>query len=83
MSKGGEGGASMRITIIGAGAIGSVIGGLLSKSGADVTLIGRKPHVEAINQNGLILDRDPGRIVVTVEKSDCGMECRSQYPFIC
>jgi 2-dehydropantoate 2-reductase len=37
----------MRIAVIGAGAIGSVIGGLLSKAGEDVTLIARKPHVDA------------------------------------
>ena len=42
----------MKIAVIGAGAIGSVIGGLLSKAGEDVTLIGRKPHVDAINANG-------------------------------
>ena len=37
----------MKIAVIGAGAIGSVIGGLLSKAGEDVTLIGRKPHIDA------------------------------------
>ena len=37
----------MRIGIIGAGAIGSVVGGLLTKAGQDVTLIDQWPeHVE-------------------------------------
>jgi 2-dehydropantoate 2-reductase len=60
----------MRIAIIGAGAIGSVIGGLLSKAGEDVTLIGRKPHVDAINQNGLILEGESGRIVIKVKAAE-------------
>jgi 2-dehydropantoate 2-reductase len=60
----------MRIAIVGAGAIGSVIGGLLSKAGEDITLIGRKPHVDAINQNGLILEGRPGRMVIQVKAAE-------------
>ena len=60
----------MKIAVIGAGAIGSVIGGLLSKAGEDVTLIGRKLHVDAINQNGLILDGESGRIVIQVKAAE-------------
>jgi len=46
----------MRYIIQGAGAIGSAIGGSLAKAGFDVTLISRKPHVEAIKrQNGIFL----------------------------
>ena len=60
----------MRIAIVGAGAIGSVIGGLLSKAGEDITLIGRKPHVDAINQNGLILEGGPGRMVIQVKAAE-------------
>jgi ketopantoate reductase len=41
-----------KIFILGAGAIGSVLGGLLSEKN-DVTLIGNKAHVDAINSNGL------------------------------
>ena len=51
----------MKIAVIGAGAIGSVVGGLLSKAGEDVTLIGRKSHVDAIKQNGLMLDGPSGK----------------------
>jgi 2-dehydropantoate 2-reductase len=42
----------MRIVVFGAGAIGSLIGGLLSKDN-DVTMIGREHHVTAIRENGL------------------------------
>jgi 2-dehydropantoate 2-reductase len=41
-----------KIFILGAGAIGSVIGALLSKKN-DVTLIGNKAHVDAVKSNGL------------------------------
>jgi 2-dehydropantoate 2-reductase len=60
----------VKIAVIGAGAIGSVIGGLLSKAGEDVTLIGRKPHVDAINQNGLILDGESAKTVIRVKAAD-------------
>jgi 2-dehydropantoate 2-reductase len=60
----------MKIAVIGTGAIGSVIGGLLSKAGEDVTLIGRKPHVDAINQNGLILDGESGEMVIHVKAAE-------------
>jgi len=42
----------MNIVILGAGAIGSLFGGLLSKKN-NVLLIGRKKHIQAIKENGL------------------------------
>lgn len=45
----------MRIAFIGAGAIGSLFGGLLKKGGVDVLLIGRQSHVEAIRKDGLFI----------------------------
>lgn len=42
----------MKILIFGAGAIGSVFGGFLSAH-HDVTLLGRKPHLDAIRKTGL------------------------------
>ena len=56
----------MKIAVIGAGAIGSVVGGLLSKAGEDVTLIGRKAHVDAIRQRGLLLDGEAAKTVIQV-----------------
>ena len=45
-----------RIGIVGAGAIGCVVGGLLARAGEDVTLIDQWPeHVEAIRRRGLRL----------------------------
>ena len=41
------------IAIVGAGGVGCFFGGMLAKSGYDVTLIGRKHHIDAINESGL------------------------------
>ena len=47
---------STRIGIVGVGAIGSVVGGLLTKAGHDVTLIDQWPaHVDAMKTDGLRL----------------------------
>lgn len=43
----------MKYAVIGLGAIGSIIGGLLTKSGEDVVLIGKKNQVEIINKKGI------------------------------
>ncbi len=45
-----------KVAVMGAGAVGSYFGFLLARAGADVTLIGRHSHVEAITRNGLYLD---------------------------
>ena len=45
-----------RIAVVGAGAVGCYFGGMLARAGAPVTLIGRAPHVEAINRDGLFID---------------------------
>ena len=45
----------MNIVVLGAGAIGSLFGALLSKKN-NVVLIGRSSHVNAINKNGLSID---------------------------
>ena len=42
----------MRIIVIGAGALGSLVGGILSKR-HDVTVIGRPSQVEVLNQKGI------------------------------
>ena len=45
----------MKIAVIGAGAIGSVVAGYLAKAGEDIVLVGRKDQVDAITQNGLTI----------------------------
>ena len=46
----------MKILVLGAGAIGSVFAGFLSKAGHDVCIVGRKDHIDAIKENGLLID---------------------------
>jgi 2-dehydropantoate 2-reductase len=46
----------MRYLIIGAGALGSVFGGLLQRSGQSVTFIGRGRHFEQARAQGLTID---------------------------
>ena len=58
----------MRIGIIGAGAIGCVVGGLLTKAGHDVTLVDQWPeHIETMKQNGLRLSGTCGEHTIPVK----------------
>lgn len=43
----------MQVVVYGAGAVGSVLGGLLCQHKHDVHLVCRPPHAEAIKENGL------------------------------
>ena len=55
----------MRIAIVGAGGLGSVVGGYLARSGVEVTLIGRPVQVEAITTGGLRIDGPSGTFHVS------------------
>jgi 2-dehydropantoate 2-reductase len=58
----------MRIGIVGAGAIGCVVGGLLTKAGRDVTLVDQWPeHVEAMKRQGLRLSGTCGDHLIRVK----------------
>jgi 2-dehydropantoate 2-reductase len=62
--KGSRGTGFARVIVLGAGAIGSYYGSLISKE-ADVLLIGRKGHVEAVNERGLLVSGEvEGRFMV-------------------
>ncbi len=54
----------MRFVILGAGAVGSVLGGHLARSGAEVLLIGDPPHMEKIREEGLKFKGKYGEFVV-------------------
>jgi len=69
----------MNILIFGAGAIGSLFGAHLSEH-SNVTLIGRKPHIDKINKNGLIIT---GRTQLKVKVSAyCNIEQIKYQPDI-
>ena len=59
-----------KIAVVGAGAVGSYFGGMLARAGADVTLIGRRPHVEAINHNGLLFKNAGGEQRIPVAATE-------------
>src|SRR5260370_37484646 len=59
----------MRIAVMGAGAVGCYYGGMLSRAGHQVMLIGRTQHVEAIRQHGLLMDTTGFRAHVPVRAS--------------
>src|SRR5262245_14227428 len=46
----------MRILVFGAGAIGSLIGGLLARASHIVTLLGRPSHMAAVRERGLQIE---------------------------
>jgi len=66
----------MKICIYGAGAIGGYLGVLLSQGGADVSLIARGTHLEAIRRNGLKLmigdDQKVARLRATSDPAELG-----------
>jgi len=58
-----------KIFILGAGAIGSSYGALLSRRN-DVTLIGNRTHVDAINSHGLVIEGEiQGKLSVKAQAS--------------
>jgi 2-dehydropantoate 2-reductase len=59
----------VRYVVFGAGAIGGVVGARLHQAGAEVVLVTRGPHHDAIVRKGLILERviDVGRYPVAVD----------------
>jgi 2-dehydropantoate 2-reductase len=60
----------MRFVILGAGAIGGVVGVRLQQSGHDVALIARGSHYEAIRERGLTLETPVESVVLDVAVAD-------------
>ncbi len=64
----------MKVCIFGAGAIGGYMGAKLAqareKTGAEVSLVARGPHLAAMQANGLKLIEEGGETVVPVSASD-------------
>lgn len=58
----------MNITVIGAGAMGSLFGALLAEAGERVTLLDiRRDHVDAVNANGLSVEKAGARRIVRIQ----------------
>jgi len=71
------------ILIAGAGAIGSVVGGMLHEAGHDVTLLGRRAHLEAVARGGLkITGLFGNRIVRGLKLADDPARLRGRFGLI-
>ena len=67
-----------KICIFGAGAIGGYLGCNLSRAGANVSLVARGPHKEAIEKNGLMLISDDSQEKFDLTVSDNTKELEKQ-----
>src|SRR6185295_3393772 len=64
----------MKIVVVGAGAIGGYLGGLLAASGEEVTYIARGPNLEAIRRSGMKVTLEDGREVVGKGRATASMQ---------
>ena len=64
---------SMNFTILGAGALGSLLGGALAENGQPTFLIGRKDHINTINKKGLSISGVRGERLVRLS-GDTGFD---------
>lgn len=60
----------MKVAVFGAGATGAYLGLHLARSGADATLIGRGPHLEAMRKNGVTVLVENRKLVAKPECTD-------------
>jgi 2-dehydropantoate 2-reductase len=56
----------VRVAVLGAGAIGAYVGAALARGGADVALVARGAHLEAMRRNGVTVHSPRGDFAVRV-----------------
>jgi 2-dehydropantoate 2-reductase len=59
-----------RVAVVGAGAIGGFLAAALARTGAQVAIVARGPHLEAIARDGLRVTSDLGNFSASVEATD-------------
>ena len=72
----------MKALIMGAGAIGSLMGGFLAKAGAEVVLVGRRAHVEAVRSRGLRVEGPLGSFTVKVDAHEKPEEAKGDFDLV-
>ena len=60
----------MRICVFGTGGVGGYFGGLLARSGAEVTFIARGEHLRALRARGLTLRTVQDRFTIPAKAAD-------------
>lgn len=72
----------LRVAVLGAGALGSLYGGLLALAGCGVTLISTRPaHVEAIKAQGLVIESQGQALrVINLAAVTSAREALEQWP---
>jgi 2-dehydropantoate 2-reductase len=77
-------GKSLRVAVVGAGAVGGYFGGMLARAGVSVVLIGRPAFAEAVTQNGLELDTAQFHETVRAEaSSDISAAAKADVVLFC
>ncbi len=59
----------MQVCVLGAGSLGTLIGGLLARA-HEVTLVGRQPHVDQINSEGVAITGEISETVYPAGRTD-------------
>ena len=71
----------MDICVFGAGSLGSLVGGLLARE-HEVTLVGRRPHVERVTDAGLVIIRDPGAKICVRPAASTSVPARADLAIV-
>jgi 2-dehydropantoate 2-reductase len=72
---------AMRISVMGAGGVGGVFGGLLARAGNDVSFLARGDHLAAIRDHGLTVHGPWGTFVVHPGAAASSGELAGKVPF--
>ena len=60
----------MRVCVFGAGSVGGYLAGFLSRGGAEVSVVARGPHLQAIRAHGLTVETPDETVTARVAASD-------------
>jgi len=65
-----EQGATMKIAIVGAGAVGGYLAAELARAGHEVSVVARGENLKAIRAGGLVLEKSEARFQVELRASE-------------
>ncbi len=71
---------TMRVLVIGAGAVGGWLAGVLARGGAEVALLARGATLRALRERGLVLARASGASGSPCRPPTAPRTCRSPTP---